>query len=158
MPTAHAAPAKMATGIEGFDAITSGGLPRARTTLLMGGPGCGKTVFALQSLVDGARSGREVGLFVAFEETSEQIIANAATFGWDVPTLQRRKRLAFVDAHLSPEVVTAGDFDLVGLLTLLEARAREIHATRIVFDGIDVLLTLLDNPAAERREIYRIRD
>ena len=70
----------------------------------------------------------------------------------------RKKKLFFLDAHLTPEVVKAGDFDLTGLLSLLEAKAKEIHATRIVFDGVDVLLSLLDNPIAERREIYRIRD
>jgi circadian clock protein KaiC len=66
--------------------------------------------------------------------------------------------LFFVDAQLSPEVVKAGEFDLAGMLALLQAKAKEIHATRIVFDGIDVLLGLLDDPIAERREIYRLRD
>ena len=152
-----AAVSKVLTGIQGFDEITEGGLPRGRTTLIMGGPGCGKTVFALQTLVNGARLEKEASVFVAFEESTAQIIANASTFGWDLPALARKK-LFFLDAHLKPEVVKAGDFDLTGLLTLLEAKAKEIHATRIVFDGIDVLLSLLDNPIAERREIYRIRD
>src|ERR1700712_5721309 len=97
---------KISTGIQGFDEITEGGLPRGRTTLLMGGPGCGKTVFALQSLVNGARraTGAEAGLFVAFEESARQILANAATFGWDLPELEKKK-LFFLDARLSPEVV-----------------------------------------------------
>ena len=56
---------KLATGIEGFDDITGGGLPRGRTTLVMGGPGCGKTVFALQALVHGAHRAKEAGIFVA---------------------------------------------------------------------------------------------
>jgi circadian clock protein KaiC len=148
---------KILTGIAGFDEITCGGLPRGRTTLVMGGPGCGKTVFALQALVNGARRTKEAGLFVAFEESTRQIIANAATFGWDLPALERKK-LFFLDAQLSPEVVKAGEFDLIGMLALLEIKARDINAKRIVFDGIDVLLRLLDDPAAERREIYRIRD
>jgi circadian clock protein KaiC len=148
---------KMLTGIQGFDEITEGGLPRGRTTLVMGGPGCGKTVFALQALVNGAHGASEAGLFVAFEESAAQIIANASTFGWDLPALSERK-LFFLDARLSPEVVKAGEFDLIGMLDLLAAKAKEIHATRIVFDGIDVLLGLLDDPIAERREIYRIRD
>ena len=59
---------KAATGMQGFDDITGGGLPRGRTSLVMGGPGCGKTVFALQSLVNGAEQYNEAGLFVAFEE------------------------------------------------------------------------------------------
>ncbi|MEA2764831.1 MAG: circadian clock protein KaiC [Gemmatimonadaceae bacterium] len=148
---------KMLTGITGFDEITGGGLPRARTTLVVGGPGCGKTVFALQTLVNGARKKKESSIFVAFEESADQIVANAATFGWDLPGLAKKK-LFFLDARLSPEVVQAGDFDLIGMLAVLEAKAAEIKATQIVFDGIDVLLNLLDDPAAERKEIYRIRD
>ena len=148
---------KVPTGILGFDQITDGGLPRGRTTLVMGGPGCGKTVFALQSLVTGANKRKEAGIFVAFEEGTRQIVANAATFGWDLPSLVKKK-LFFLDAQLSPEVVKAGEFDLVGMLNVLQAKATELDAKWIVFDGIDVLLSLLDDAVAERREIYRIRD
>jgi circadian clock protein KaiC len=153
----HAMLTKVLSGIQGFDEITDGGLPRGRTTLVMGGPGCGKTVFALQSLVKAAHGTKQAGIFVAFEESTRQIVANAATFGWDLPRLVRKK-LFFLDAQLSPDIVKAGEFDLIGMLTVLRAKAKELHATRIVFDGIDVLLTLLDNPVAERREMYRIRD
>jgi circadian clock protein KaiC len=148
---------KVLTGIQGFDEITDGGLPQGRTTLVMGGPGCGKTVFALQSLVTGASKRKEAGIFVAFEESTRQIVANAATFGWDLPALAKKK-LFFLDAQLSPDVVKAGEFDLVGMLNVLQAKAVEIQAKWIVFDGIDVLLSLLDDAVAERREIYRIRD
>jgi circadian clock protein KaiC len=143
--------------IQGFDEITDGGLPRGRTTLVKGGPGCGKAVFALQSLVNGARRTKEAGIFVAFEESTRQIVANAATFGWDLPALEEKK-LFFLDAQLSLEVVKAGEIDLVGMLALVQVKAEESHATRIVFDGIDVLLSLLDDRVVERREIYRIRD
>jgi circadian clock protein KaiC len=148
---------KLLTGIQGFDEITNGGLPRGRTTLVMGGPGCGKTVFALQLLVNGVAQANEAGMFVAFEESTAQIVANAATFGWDLPALAKKK-LFFLDARLAPDVVKAGEFDLIGMLSVLESKARQIGAKRIVFDGIDVLLGLLDDPVAERREIYRIRD
>ena len=148
---------KTATGIKGFDEISDGGLPQGRTTLLMGGPGCGKTVFALQSLVNGVNDSNDAGVFVAFEETTREIVANAATFEWDLPALMKSK-LFFFDARLSPDVVKAGEFDLVGLLGILRAKVEEIGAKRIVFDGLDVLMTLLDDPAAELREIYRIRD
>jgi circadian clock protein KaiC len=153
----HAGVAKVLTGIQGFDEITGGGLPRARTTLIKGGPGCGKTVFALQTLVNGAHGTKEASLFVAFEESARQIVANASAFGWDLPALEKKK-LFFLDARLSPEVVKAGEFDLAGMLSVLGAKADELQAKRIVFDGIDVLLALLDDPVAERREIYRIRD
>jgi circadian clock protein KaiC len=153
----HAVVTKVPTGIQGFDEITDGGLPQGRTSLVMGGPGCGKTVFALQSLVTGARQRKEAGIFVAFEESTRQIVTNAATFGWDLPALAKKK-LFFLDAQLSPDVVKAGEFDLVGMLNVLQAKADEIQAKWIVFDGIDVLLSLLDDMVSERREIYRIRD
>jgi circadian clock protein KaiC len=148
---------KTLTGIQGFDEISGGGLPKGRTSLVMGGAGCGKTVFALQTLVNGARDEKQAGILVAFEESATHIVANAATFGWNLPALTK-DRLFFLDARLSPEIVKAGEFDLVGMLSLLTAKAKAIHATRIVFDGIDVLLGLLDNPVLEAREMYRLRD
>ena len=153
---AHPLP-KIPTGIGGFDELSRGGLPQHRTTLLKGGPGSGKTVFALQSLVNAVRKRREPGIFVAFEESTSQLIANAASFDWGLAALAKNK-LFFLDAKLSPEIVRSGEFDLTGMLAILKAKKEEIGARWIVFDGIDVLLTLLQNPVAEMREIYRIRD
>ena len=148
---------KTPTGITEFDEITGGGLPRGRTTLVVGGPGSGKTVFALQTLVNSIQLWDEPAIFVAFEENTRQIVANAASFVWDLPALYGDK-LFFLDARLSLETVTAGKFDLAGLLAGLEAKAAEMGARRIVFDSLDVLLTVLDNPALERQETYRLRD
>ncbi|GAC1648297.1 MAG: circadian clock protein KaiC [Gemmatimonadaceae bacterium] len=147
--------AKDATGIAGFDELTRGGLPQGRVTLVVGGPGAGKTIFALESMVYGASELGEPGIFVAFEENSRQIIDNAATFDWDLPGLEQKK-VFFLDARLSPSVVQAGTFDLNLVLAGLAAKVEEMSAKRIVFDGIDVLLGLLDDPVAERREVYRI--
>lgn len=149
--------AKIATGIAGFDQLSQGGLPRNRTTLLRGGPGTGKSVFALQTLVNAIRQRDEPGIFVAFEESARQISTNAATFDWGLP-VPDGKKLFMLDAILPVDVVQSGQFDLTGMLAILEAKREEIGARWIVFDGIDVLLTLLQNKAAEMREIYRIRD
>src|SRR5580700_2030126 len=89
---------KAPTGIAGFDEVTGGGLPRGRTTLLLGGPGSGKTIFALQYLVNGARTYGEPGIFVAFEETSKRIMANAVNFDWKLGQL-RKNQLLFIDAQ-----------------------------------------------------------
>src|SRR5687767_6508652 len=89
-PCTQVAVTKVVTGIQGFDEITVGGLPCGRTTLVMGGAGSGKTVFALQTLVNGAHEQKEAGLFVAFEESTRQIVANASTFGWDLPALEKK--------------------------------------------------------------------
>ena len=148
---------KAATGIEGFDEITHGGLPRGRTTLLAGGPGSGKTLFALRFLAHGAQDCHEPGIFVAFEETSERILANAEVFGWNLPELQRKK-LFFLDAQPSPELILSGTFDLSGMLAALGAQAKEMGARRIVFDALDILLSLLPDEMAKRREIYRLNE
>jgi circadian clock protein KaiC len=146
---------RMPTGITGFDGLLGGGLPRDRTTLITGGPGCGKTIFALQALVNGARQLSEPGIFVAFEESAQHIIANSASFGWDLAGLAR-KNLFFLDARLPHTVVHGGEFDLLGLLASVDAKRKEIGAKRIVLDGIDILLSFLNDPIAERREMYRL--
>ncbi len=150
-------PAKARTGIEGFDEITRGGLPRGRTTLLEGGPGSGKTIMSLQSLVNGARFDGEPGIFVAFEESSARIIANAAEFGWDLAALQKKK-LFFLDAQPKPDLVQSGNFDLGGLLAALDTKVRELKARRIVFDALDIVLTLLPDAAAQQREVYQLHE
>jgi circadian clock protein KaiC len=148
---------KSLTGIKGFDEISLGGLPRNRTTLVMGGPGTGKSVFALQTLVGAASSRKQPGIFVAFEENIDAIFANVAAFDWPLTKLVRN-RLFFMNAQLSPAFVGAGDFDLGGMLAMLEAKQQEMGAQWVVFDGIDVLLSLLRTPRARMREIYRLRD
>jgi circadian clock protein KaiC len=148
-------PNKAWTGITGFDEITQGGLPRGRTTLVEGGAGSGKTILSLQSLVNGARFENEPGIFVAFEESAERIMANARTFGWDIEALEKKK-LFFLDAQPAPDLVRSGGFDLGGMLAALEAKAAEIKAKRIVFDAIDIILNLIGDPAAERQEVYRL--
>ncbi|MFZ1545511.1 MAG: circadian clock protein KaiC [Candidatus Nitrotoga sp.] len=148
---------KAPTGIAGIDEVIGGGLPQGRTTLLVGGPGSGKTVLALQFLVHGARGCKESGIFVAFEESSKRIVANAESFGWNLEELQRKK-LFFMDIQPMPDLVQSGDFDFGGMLAALEVKSNEISARRIVFDALDVILMLLPDEKARRREIYRLHE
>ncbi len=150
-------PVKSATGITGFDEITGGGLPSGRTTLLVGGPGAGKTILALQFLAHGARQCKEPGIFVAFEENPERILSNAASFGWRLDELVPKK-LFFIDAQPRSGVVQSGDFDFGGLLAVLELQIKAMRARRIVFDALDVALAHLPDLEARRREIYRLHE
>jgi circadian clock protein KaiC len=146
---------KAPTGIIGFDEITRGGLPRGRTTVLTGGPGSGKTIFAMQFLMHGIQACGETGVFVAFEEAPARILGNLQGFGWKLETLVPKK-LFFMDAQPTPDLLQAGDFDLSGMLAALGAVCSKMRAGRIVFDALDVLLAHLPDAAARRREIYRI--
>jgi circadian clock protein KaiC len=123
----------------------------------VGGPGSGKTILALQFLVHGTQHCKEPGIFVAFEESSRQIVANAESFGWKLAELRRRK-LYFLDARPMAALVQSGDFDLSGMLAGLEAQITEMGAQRIVFDALDIVLALLPDLAAKRREVYRLHE
>jgi circadian clock protein KaiC len=149
--------AKTPSGIIGFDEITGGGLPRGRSTLLMGGPGSGKTIFALQFLVHGARHCGEPGIFVAFEESPKRLVANFESFGWNLTEL-RRKKLFFLDAQPTPDLIQSGSFDLSGMLAALGAQIKGMGAKRIVFDAMDIVLALLPDVSAKRKEIYRLHE
>src|SRR3979409_804054 len=84
---------KCPTGIQGLDEITGGGLPSGRPTLVCGGTGCGKTLLAMQFLVHGASECGEPGVFMAFEETAEELAENVASLGFDLKALVARNLL-----------------------------------------------------------------
>jgi circadian clock protein KaiC len=147
---------RMRTGISGLDEALGGGLPRGRTTLVVGSTGAGKTIFAVQSLAQGAALG-EAGVLLTFEESPQDILANIAGFTW-APVGGARKLLSIMDGREVRTAFRNGSFDLVGLLAAVEHRCRRTKARRIVFDGLDVLLDMIEDPAMMRQEVYRLYD
>ncbi|HSG93497.1 MAG TPA: circadian clock protein KaiC [Methylotenera sp.] len=148
---------KLATGIAGLDQITNGGLPLGRTTLIEGESGCGKTILALQILVNSARDLQQPGIFVAFEENSARIKLNAASFGWDIESLEK-DNLFFLNAQPSIDIVQSGSFDLGGMLAGLGALVDKMGAKWIAFDAIDIVLSLMPDEKSVRREVYRLHE
>jgi circadian clock protein KaiC len=146
---------KVITGISGFDEISGGGLPKGRLTAIIGAPGAGKTVFALQTLVNRLTKLDEACIFVTFEEPISQIRKNIASFDWDDQAFDTDK-FHFVDARVPVEAVVTGAFDLEGMLAGLTAHVDEIGARSIVFDGIDMLLSSLHDERLERQELLRL--
>ena len=132
-----------------------GGLPHGRTTLLVGGPGSGKTIFGVQFLKYGVECFEQPGIFVAFEESPKRLIANFKNFGWKLDELQPRK-LYFLDAQPQPDMIQAGNFDLSGLLAALSAKIKQMGAVRIVFDALDNVLALLPDATARHFEMNRL--
>src|SRR5918995_3792363 len=84
---------KPATGIQGLDEITGGGLPRGRPTLVCGSAGCGKTLLAVEFLVRGVTEFGEPGVFMAFEETAEELAQNVRSLGFDLEQLTDQNKL-----------------------------------------------------------------
>jgi circadian clock protein KaiC len=111
---------KTPTGIEGFDEITGGGLPTGRPSLVCGGAGCGKTLFAMSFLVHGAARLDEPGVFMSFEESTDELAQNVASLGFDLPGLIQNKKLAFDHVRVErSEIEETGDYDLEGLFIRL---------------------------------------
>jgi circadian clock protein KaiC len=148
---------KCPTGIQGLDEITGGGLPRGRPTLMCGGPGCGKTLFAAEFLVRGAVQFGEPGVFMAFEETEAELKANVASLGFDLAGLVRRKKIAIDYVHLErSEVQESGEYDLEGLFVRLNHAIDSIGAKRVVLDTLEALFASLPNEAILRAELRRL--
>jgi circadian clock protein KaiC len=148
---------KARTGIDGFDQITGGGLPAGRPTLVCGGPGCGKTLFAMQFLVAGATRFGEPGVFMSFEESSEELAKNVASLGFDLDDLMERGLIAMDQVIVErSEIEETGDYDLEGLFVRLELAIRSVGAKRVVLDTIESLFSGLDNQAILRAELRRL--
>jgi circadian clock protein KaiC len=117
---------KSPTGIKGLDEISGGGLPRGRTSIVCGGPGCGKPMLGIEVLVRGATEFGEPGVLVTFEETPEAMARNVASLGFDIKALAARKKL-FLD-HVfieGSEIQETGDYDLEGLFMMNSRNCRE---------------------------------
>ncbi|ESY68350.1 circadian clock protein KaiC [Mesorhizobium sp. LNHC252B00] len=149
---------RVRTGIEAFDDLVMGGLPRGRTTIVGGTPGSGKTVFATQFLAHGITVLGEPGVFVTFEESPAEIEVNMASFGWTIRRWREANKLVFVDA--SPrdhDQMIIGNFDLAGLLTRVLHAARNSAAKRIVLDSVTQLFDrFVAEQTSVRRELLRI--
>ncbi len=149
--------AKVPSGIGGLDEITGGGLPRGRTTLVCGGAGCGKTLFGMEFLVNGARDQKEAGVFLAFEETADEIADNVVSLGFDTKDLIARKLLIidFVKVDRS-EIQEAGDYDLEGLFVRIAHAIDSVKAKRLVLDTVEALFAGFKDEALLRSELRRL--
>jgi len=155
-PVARSIP-KARTGVEGLDEVTGGGLPAGRPTLVCGSAGCGKTLLALQFLVNGATRFGEPGVFMCFEETRRELAENARSLGYDLDRLERRKRLLvdYVRVERS-EIDETGEYDLGGLFVRLGHAIDTLGAKRVVLDTIESLFSGFSNASILRAELRRL--
>jgi circadian clock protein KaiC len=148
---------KAPTGIKGLDDITYGGLPQGRPTIVCGGPGCGKTMLAVEFLVHGAQDYGEPGVLMAFEETPDEMAKNVASLGFDLKKLVSRKKLFLDYVYVErSEIQEAGEYDLEGLFVRLENAINSIGAKRVVLDTLEALFSGFSNMGIMRAEIRRL--
>ena len=148
---------KSLTGISGFDEITKGGVPQGRPTIVCGGPGCGKTMFALEFLVRGAMQYDEPGVLMTFEETTEEMTKNVASLGFDLRDLEARKKLFMDYVRIEPtEIQETGEYDLEGLFVRLQHAVDSVGAKRVVLDTLEAVFSGFANTGLLRAEIRRL--
>jgi circadian clock protein KaiC len=148
---------KAPTGITGLDDITYGGLPEGRPTIVCGGPGCGKTMLAVEFLVRGALQYGESGVFMAFEETPEDLTKNVASLGFDLKDLVAKKKLFMDYVHVErSEIEEAGEYNLEGLFIRLQSAIELVGAKRVVLDTAEALFSGFSNMGILRSEIRRL--
>src|SRR5436190_6786323 len=148
---------KAPTGVQWLDEITGGGFPRGRPTLVCGSAGAGKTLLAMEFLIRGAMDYNEPGIFMAFEETAEELTQNVRSLGFDLDELIRKKKLAIDFVRIEPsEIDETGDYDLEGLFIRLGAAIDSIGARRVALDTIEVLFSGFQNEGILRAELRRL--
>jgi circadian clock protein KaiC len=148
---------KSPTNIQGLDEITGGGLPKGRPTLVCGGAGCGKTLFAMEFLVRGATLYKEPGVFISFEETAQELTANVASLGFDLESLIKSKKIWLEHIHIERgEIEESGEYNLKGLFIRIHQAIESIGAKRVVLDTIESLFSALPNPTVVRTELRRL--
>lgn len=148
---------KTPTGITGLDEITAGGIPTGRPTLICGDAGCGKTLMSLEFIIRGALEYNEPGVFMAFEEKSDELAINVASLGFDLKKLQAQKKIRIDYVHIErSEIEETGEYDLEGLFIRLEHAINSVGAKRVVLDTIENLFSGLSNTTILRAELRRL--
>jgi circadian clock protein KaiC len=154
-----AAPARMATGIEGLDGILEGGLPANRLYLIEGEPGAGKTTLALQFLMEGARRG-ETGLYVTLSETQEELEAVADSHGWSLAGLTIHELVPSGDT-LKPDsqytIFHPSEIELSETTNAVLEEVERINPKRVVFDSLSEMRLLARDPLRYRRQILALK-
>ncbi|MFH6995452.1 circadian clock protein KaiC [Flavobacterium sp. FlaQc-48] len=148
---------KTPTGVDGLDEITDGGFPKGRPTLICGGAGCGKTLLSMQFLIKGITDYKEPGVFMSFEEPSDDLTLNVKSLGFDLEKLKADKKLVVDHVRVErSEIEEAGEYDLDGLFIRLGHAIDSIKAKRVVLDTIESLFSGLDNQSILRAELRRL--
>ncbi len=136
---------KALSGINGLDVITSGGFPKSRPTLIVGGIGSGKTFMSMQFIINGIVRFNEPGIFMTFEEKSDELLENVSNLPFDLKSLVAENKLYLEHLHTGLyELHDSGKYNIDGLFVIIEQAIKKTNAKRIVLDSLDTLFAHLD--------------
>jgi len=136
---------KASSGISGFDSMAQGGFERNSINLAVGSTGSGKTIFALQFLMEGIKRG-ETTLFVTFEEKKEEFYKNMKKFGWDLNQLEKTGKFIFLE--YSPEKVKMMLDEGGGTIESIVIRNK---IQRMVIDSITSFTLLFEDALSKKQ-------
>ncbi|MBU0470037.1 MAG: AAA family ATPase [Nanoarchaeota archaeon] len=136
---------RIKSGIPGLDPLTQGGLKEGSITLVIGTAGSGKTIFAMQFLMEGLKNG-ESCLYLTFEEKKEKLYSDVSAFGWDFKKYEEAKK--FFAVEYNPEQVKSLIEEGGGTVDQLISKNK---ITRLVIDSI-TSFSLLYQDELSRKE------
>ncbi len=142
----------MKTGIPGLDDVLNGGIPRTASVVLAGGPGCGKSIMAMQFIYNGAAQLREPGIFVTVQTDIQNIIWDMQNFGWNIKGLQDKNMLRIERVHFE----TKGDVaqQVEEQFQMMLEMVREMKAQRLVIDSITALGLWVEDRGLLRNSLF----
>ncbi|HLC50181.1 MAG TPA: ATPase domain-containing protein [Candidatus Nanoarchaeia archaeon] len=151
---------RVPTGINGLDELLSGGYIRKSMNLLSGSPGSGKSILAMQFIVNGALKYNEPGVYISFEEDAESLKRNMKNFGWDIEQLEKEGKIAII--NISPidiEPSSGNNTDSGSSLGVKYSIVNKIKAKRIVIDSATAYSVLYTDELSKRKahlELFRM--
>lgn len=150
---------RVATGVEGLDALLGGGLPRRHVYLVQGDAGCGKTTLALQFLLAGVRAGEAV-LFVTLSETRTELLTVAASHGWSLDGVSVYE-VRPDEGHLRPEeeytAFHPAEVELGETIKGLLDEVERVKPRRVVIDSLTEMRLLARDPLRYRRQVLALK-
>ena len=151
------------TGVQGLDDLLNGGFPEGRVILVIGGPGCGKTILATQFLYNGINNYDENGIFVSLDEGKDHFYSEMQNFGWDFMKAEEEKKFSFIDATKLSRIALLREKLMVEAKSLrgkqlqvdklveeIQTKIEDINAKRVVLDTLATLFHRFPDPIERR--------
>jgi circadian clock protein KaiC len=152
------------SGVPGLDELISGGFPKGRVILIIGGPGSGKTILASQFLYKGISEYNENGIMIALDEGKKHYYEEMTRFGWEFEKAEREGKFSYVDATKLSRVailkekmlkeetnsLRGKELQVDKLIEQVQEKMEQVKAQRVVLDTMASLFYRFTDPIERR--------